>query len=183
MEEWKGIPGYEGLYEASNEGRIRTVYGKQTSNARYAKRVWKQRILRPSHKTRRGSGKRDELVSLWKDGVCKKQLVARLVARAWCDGYSDGMTVNHIDGNPLNNSISNLEWISLADNIRHGYDTSLYRNAKPCTLVDPRGEAKVYRSMRDASLHLGRAESYVSYCLSRNRTIRSADGEIYDPAI
>lgn len=45
MEKWRDIPGYEALYQASTEGRIRTCEGKTTRNARFAKRVWKQRIL------------------------------------------------------------------------------------------------------------------------------------------
>lgn len=50
----------------------------------------------------------------------KDHLVARLVAMAWCDGYSPSMTVNHIDGDYRNNAAANLEWLTLADNIRRG---------------------------------------------------------------
>lgn len=47
MEElWKDIPGYEGLYQASNLGRIRSAPGKTTSSARYKVRVWKVRIIK-----------------------------------------------------------------------------------------------------------------------------------------
>ena len=99
-ENWKAIPGYEGLYEASTLGRIRTAEGKTTSSRRFFKRVWKQRILK------------GRAVSLWKDGKEKDWLVARLVAMTWIDGYCEGMTVNHKDRNRFNNNIDNLEWLS-----------------------------------------------------------------------
>lgn len=46
----------------------------------------------------------------------KKYLVHRLVAHAFCDGFKDGLTVNHKDGNKLNNNAHNLEWVTLARN-------------------------------------------------------------------
>jgi len=60
-----------------------------------------------------------------------KVLVHRLVGLAFVPGYKDGLTINHIDGNKLNNCPSNLEWVSLADNTRHQWATGL---------VDLRGE-------------------------------------------
>lgn len=49
----------------------------------------------------------------------KEFRVHRLIARAWCDGYSPSLTVNHKDGNKKNNHATNLEWITQGDNIRH----------------------------------------------------------------
>ena len=129
MEEWKDIPGYEGIYQASTQGRIRTCEGKVTSNARYQHRVWKQRIIKP--KSCAGAkGRHDLRVSLWKDGKQKDWLVSRLVAITWCDGYREGFTVNHKNGDNLDNAVENLEWLSLGDNIRHGFATGLYPQAK-----------------------------------------------------
>lgn len=90
MEElWKDIPGYEGLYQASNFGRIRSAPGKTTSSARYKVRVWKTRIIKPKteRRCRNSKGKMDERVELWKNGTHKTMLVSRLVAMAWVDGY------------------------------------------------------------------------------------------------
>lgn len=130
MEQWKMIPGYEGLYEASTLGQIRSAEGKITSNARYSRRVWKQRIIKQKYVNRKTGKCRDARVCLWKDGKEKTHLVSRLVAMTWCNGYADGLTVNHKDGNPLNNNYKNLEWMSLADNIRHGFKNGLYHRAK-----------------------------------------------------
>ena len=112
MEEWKDIPGYEGLYQASNFGNIRTHADKVTSSARFKIRHWKQRIMKQKFQAR-PNGKKDARVCLWKEGKEKTFLVSRLVAMTWCDGYLPGLTVNHIDGNPKNNCADNLEWTTL----------------------------------------------------------------------
>ena len=129
MEEWKDIPGYEGLYQASNTGEIRTCAGKITSNARYGQRVWKQRIMKQKYSIGK-NGRRDFRVELWKDGQHRTWLVSRLVALTWCEGYQDGWTVNHKNGDPKDNRADNLEWLSHGDNIRHGFATGLYPQAR-----------------------------------------------------
>lgn len=89
QEQWKSIPGYEGIYEASTFGRIRTSANKLTYTERHGYRHWKQRIL---------SGRGDNYktgyrVVLWKDGCPKEFLVSRLVAMTWVDGYKEELTV------------------------------------------------------------------------------------------
>ena len=128
-EQWKDIPGYEGIYQASNLGRIRTCEGKVTSSARFSHRVWKQRIL-SQKSSRNKKGRTDFRVELWKDGSHKTFLVSRLIAMTWCDGYQSGFTVNHKNGDHLDNRAENLEWLSLGDNIRHGFANGFYPQAK-----------------------------------------------------
>ena len=128
-EEWKDIPGYEGLYQASTQGRIRTCEGKVTSNARFPHRVWKQRIMKQKYTTNR-KGRSDCRVELWKGKEHKTWLVSRLVALTWCDGFKEGYTVNHKNGNMLDNRSDNLEWLSHGDNIRHGFAHGLYPQAR-----------------------------------------------------
>lgn len=165
MEQWRDIPGYEGLYEASNMGRIRTNANKVTSNARFPKRHWKQRIIKQKYQ-KRSNGKTDARVCLWKDGKEKTFLVARLVALAWCDGYSDGMTVDHVDGNPTNNNASNLEWVTLAENIRRGFDNGLYPTMHQIAMeID--GKTFTFRSLSEASRALGYKSGYLSNRLKR----------------
>ena len=129
MEQWRDIPGYEGIYQASDHGQIRTAEGKTTSNARYGVRVWKQRIMKQKIVGGK-NGRRDSRIELWKDGEHKTWLVSRLIALAWCDGYQDGWTVNHKNGDHLDNRAENLEWLSHGDNIRHGFANGLYPQAK-----------------------------------------------------
>lgn len=65
-------------------------------------------------------------VSLRKDGKSKEFLVHRLVALAFIENPKNLATVNHIDGNKLNNSVENLEWLSLSDNIKHYHNSLTY---------------------------------------------------------
>ena len=178
MEEWKDIPGYEGIYQASTDGRIRTAEGKTTFSKRHGKRVWKQRVLK--QKCNAGAkGRRDFRIELWKDGTHKTWLVARLVALTWCEGYQDGLTVNHIDGNYLNNNADNLEWVSLSDNIRLGFETGLYPAQKRCVLIDEHGNRSHFRSQAQASKSIGRSNQYIANKILRGRPIVSVDGHTY----
>lgn len=181
-EQWKDIPGYEGLYQASNMGNIRSVEGKITSNARYDVRKWTSRVLKPK-KRKRTTGAYDPRVDLWKDGTHKSFLVSRLVAMTWCDGYREDLTVNHIDGNTLNNVPDNLEWISRGDNIRKGYETGLYDNARKKCILKEKGKERTYvfLSQADASKFLGWGKRYVNNRLINNKTNAfSKDGREYE---
>lgn len=62
---------------------------------------------------------------LFFDGKERTTPIHRLVARQFVDGFSPGLTVNHKDGNKLNNAASNLEWISQIENIKHAWRTGL----------------------------------------------------------
>lgn len=181
MEIWKDIPGYEGIYEASNLGRIRTAVGKTTSNARYDVRVWKTRIMKQKQTK---NGKRDDKrVILWKDGKEKTFLVARLVAMAWLGVPEEGMTVNHINGDHIDNRPENLEWVSLADNIRHGFETGLYSSCqKRMTIIGVDGEMREFPSMAATDRFLGRSRGYTSLAISRGYRLKSSDGNIYYPS-
>lgn len=177
MEEWRGIPGYEGIYEASNLGRIKSVAGKRTINAR-CNRTWKERIMK-LHLTKRSKGY-NAMVSLWKDGKRKQLLVARLVAMTWCEGYKADLTVNHIDGNPLNNSADNLEWVTLSENSRHAFRTGLNPGAKKVTLINGDGKTLDFYSMSEASRFLGRKnDSYLSTAIKHGTRIYSVNGDVY----
>jgi hypothetical protein len=172
-EVWKDIPGYEGIYQASSLGNIRTVEGKITSNKRYAKRCWKSRVL----KGRGNNYETGKRVSLWKDGKGKGFLVARLVALTFLGTPSDGFTVNHKDGNRLNNAVDNLEWLSLADNIRHGFSTGLYPT-KHITL-SRNGIHITFDSMVKCDAFLGRKRGYTSNSLKKRSTVYDANGNEY----
>lgn len=161
MEEWRDIPGYEKLYQASNLGRIRTAEGKTTSSAKFERRVWKQRIMKQKYHARGNTDKKDARVCLWKDGKEKTHLVSRLVAQTWCDGYMPNLTVNHIDGNPMNNRADNLEWVTIKDNVRKGFETGLFPTQIPVVVVND-GNIELYNSMAKASIALGKCPGYIS---------------------
>lgn len=180
MEEvWKAIPGYEGLYEASTLGRIRSAEGKTTSSARFPKRVWKQRIIKPKVQPRNGSGKgSDQRVCLWKDGKEKTHLVSRLVAMTFCDFPFSKLTVNHINGNSMDNRPENLEWVTLKENIEHGVKNNLYPQ-KAVILIDDDFNEIEFRSMSEASRFLGKNSKYINCVLKRRLHAHGSDGKVY----
>lgn len=107
-------------------------------------------------------------------------LVSRLVAMTWCDGYADGMTVNHIDGNPMNNNASNLEWVSLRENIQKGFANGLYDvSCKRCVLIGWNGVWEIFNSCSEASRFLGRNAGYISSVLQRKTDAKDRSGATY----
>lgn len=177
---WKDIPNYEG-YQASNLGRIRT-HNKITYTKMHGYRHWNDKILsfKPpttsKQRSKQGMGYR---VDLWKNGKPKTLLVARLVATTFLENLIDtDMTINHKDGNRLNNNIKNLEWMSKADNIRYGFDNGQYPQKKAILYTDK--EKLEFRSMAKASEFLGRNKGYLSICVKRKtNAISKVNKKVY----
>lgn len=184
MEEiWKDIPRFEGIYQASNLGNIRTCENKTTYTAKHGIRHWKQRTLKfkPSttnnKKLKQGMGYR---VDLWKNGKNKSYLVARLIATTFLDDLiKTKMTVNHKDGNRLNNNINNLEWLSLADNIRHGFENNFCKQCNTRLKNTVTQKILIFSSRSKASEFLKRSPNYISLCISKNRKITDKNNIIW----
>jgi len=162
---WKPVIGYEGIYEVSNFGEVRTCKNKTTYTERHGIRRWKQRILK--NKTPNG---RDVRVSLWKDGESKDFLVHRLVAKAFIPKVDGKLSINHLDGNPRNNHVSNLEWCDHEENNNHAFDNDLMTTNKKVILVNKEtGEPFLFRSLAKGSEFLGKNHRYLSKALKDGR--------------
>ena len=178
VETWKDIPGYEGLYQASSDGQIRGVGGRKTLSIRHGERHWKERILKP--KGCADFRKIGYRVALWKDKQAHDYLVARLVACTFLENLlNTKMTVNHKDGNRLNNHIENIEWLSLGDNIRHGFANGLYRQNSIVLIDLSCGEKTSHRSYSMAGQAIGRSKGYISNCINTGSEIKGSDGKKY----
>lgn len=163
---WKDIPGYEGLYWASNLGRIRS----------------KKTILR-SHVNNSGY----QLLHLYKSNKAKAFTVHRLVAITFLPNPDSKPQVDHIDCDKKNNCVSNLRWISGEDNMRHASATGRLNKAaekakkrmveigskygfsnsqkhlikaKPIK-IELGGQTMDFKSMREAAKHFGVCHSTV----------------------
>jgi len=109
-EVWKDIKDYEGLYQVSSFGNVRSLDRIDCDG-----RKRKGRILKPH------SAKRYLAVSLSKCSNVKKIRVHKLVAGYFIKKEKEGLVVNHIDENKHNNHIDNLEWCTQRQNVIHYY--------------------------------------------------------------
>lgn len=174
METWKDIPGYEGIYEVSDKGRVRTAENKMTHSVLRGERKWKQRILK--QKSDKGGYKR---VSLWKNKMVKDFLVHRLVAMAFIEIEEGKIIINHKDGVPGNNDVSNLEWCTYKENNAHAVDSGLNQHADPIVLLNLISkESHYFNSKAEASKFIGRNHGYISRLLKKGKN-KVDDYEIY----
>lgn len=174
-EQWNDIPGYEGLYEASTLGKIRTKEGKATYTKKHGVRHWESRVLK---------GRGENLtpgyrVSLWKNGEAKDWLTARLIAITFIGVPESGMTVNHKDGNRHNNSLGNLEWLTRADNIRHGFEHGMYPQKMVILSSTDKTDVQAYRSMALAGMSIGRNHGYINNCIKKGSNAITLSGKEY----
>ena len=115
MEKWKDIEDYEGRYQISNLGRVKSLKRK---TFRYIRES--SIIMKPL----KGDGRYFQ-ISLWKNGKDKKMYIHRLVGIYFIPNPDNKPQVNHTDGNRLNNHVKNLEWSTGSENIKHAFDTGL----------------------------------------------------------
>ena len=122
MEEiWKDIEGYEGFYQVSNHGRVKSLdrYVKHSTNH---VRFCKGKELYIS-----GGKSSYPSVVLYKHGTKPKQFqVHRLVAQAFVPNLENKPAVNHIDGDKSNNIADNLEWVTYSENTNHAIQLGLF---------------------------------------------------------
>lgn len=111
-EKWKPIIGYEGYYDVSNLGRIRSLTRQCGLTPRGYKRTIKGQILHPTD-----NGHGYLIVSLKRNGSRKNIYLHRAVASAFIDNTYHLSIVNHKDFNTKNNQVDNLEWCSQKQNI------------------------------------------------------------------
>lgn len=115
-EQWKDIPGYEGRYQASTFGRIKSLARIIKTGAVPVFHL-KSRILRPA-------ASRQGYLHLPLEG--KDHRIHRLVALTWLPNPANKEQVNHIDGKKANNHVSNLEWTTRAENMKHASALGLH---------------------------------------------------------
>jgi hypothetical protein len=115
MENWKDVQGYEGLYQVSNLGRVKSL-----SHVNYLGRLRQECIL-----GNRLSDRGYHTAVLYNNGKSKSFRVHRLVANAFIENPNNKPHVNHIDGVKSNNLVSNLEWVTISENQKHAFKTGL----------------------------------------------------------
>ncbi|WP_405320527.1 NUMOD4 motif-containing HNH endonuclease, partial [Frisingicoccus sp.] len=160
MEVWKDIAGYEGLYQISNLGRVKSIERWQYNPVcKDSKQYHPEKIKIPSERKRKNAKQGYLALQLYKDNKGKNCYIHRLVAEAFIPNPDNKETVNHINGDKHDNRVENLEWSTYRENNVHAYKTGLNdethrRNCKGSYPVEQYDKdmnlIAVYPSMREA---------------------------------
>ena len=163
---WRPILGYEGLYEVSNLGRVRSLHGHCRKRGH---------ILSPGKKYTKTRSRCDLKVSLSRNGKQLNRLVSRLVAQAFLPNPLSLPQVNHKDENPTNNRADNLEWCTGLYNVRYG--TGITRGIeaknrnnskgaeKPVAQISKEGKVICkYKSAHEAARRIGGQFTHICKC-------------------
>lgn len=130
MEEWRDIEGYEGLYQVSNEGRVKALE-RYVDNYWGTKQYVRERILKGAA-TKGGYLE----VTLCKNGKPKKFYIHRLVADTFIPNIENKPCIDHKDTNVLNNKVCNLIWCTPKENSNNP-KTRLHNSLAQKNIIHP----------------------------------------------
>lgn len=136
MEIWKNIEEYEGLYQISNLGKVRSL-------DRYVTDVNKTQFIKGKNLKAGDNGKGYLIVSLLKNGFRKNHYIHRLVAKHFLENYDSKKVVNHKDFNTKNNSVNNLEVVTQKENIKYSNANKRYDKAHINNAINHRKKALI----------------------------------------
>lgn len=129
---WKQINGYEGMYEVSNFGKVRTI--QRTILRKTKLGNLRPFIIKSKIKTANFSKNGYMTIALVKENKTYTTYLHRIIADAFVTGKtSDNNVVNHINGNKTDNRVENLEWVSSSENNLHALDNFLKSTRKGVT--------------------------------------------------
>ena len=111
---WKPIEGYDGVYEVSNTGKVRSLDRMVVTEMHPDGKLVKGKILKNN------VSRKYNRVNLCVGNVRRKHRVARLVATAFIPNPDNKPQINHIDENTLNDNVENLEWCTAKENCNFG---------------------------------------------------------------
>ena len=178
---WKDIEGYEGLYQISNLGNVRSLdrVRKQFNHNGIAKIKYKGRTLKKQLQKQTGYN----TVTLYDNSRKGKiKSVHRLVAETFLENKNNYPVINHKDGNKQNNNVNNLEWCTISHNVKHAYKTGLAKVKKLYGKENPRAKKivqydlennfiKLWHSIIDVSNYLKIDSSSISaVCKGKRKT-------------
>ena len=171
---WKDIPGFEGKYQISSRGRVKSV-DRILPHANHGTWHIKERILKP-HLNGPGNSKYWCVHLHSGKGKMTCLRIHRMVAEAFIPNPDNLPQVNHIDGNKNNNAVSNLEWVTELQNTSHAWENGLCINivkAKQVPVINlDTGER--FASIADAERNFGKSVGAISHVL--NGKVQHAHG-------
>lgn len=177
---WKDIPNYEGLYEVSNFGRVKSK-DRTLLHARCGTQTRKGKLLSAAKST---SGYLR--VTLCKNNKTKTFSVHRLVAITFIPNPNNFPQVNHLDEDKTNNCVSNLEWCTQAYNNKYGTreirssmsNRNKKSSSKPVVQYSKHGKfINEWPSIREAGRQVGGKSTNISACCKRR--MKTAYGYVW----
>jgi len=179
MEEiWKAIEGYEGLYEVSNLGRVRSLGRTIMRRTRWGSvkpYTVKPRVIK--FKIAAYGRLQYHLYSL--DGVVKPFSAHRLVAKHFVPNPDNLPEINHKDENPKNNRADNLEWVTHIENCNYGTrnERSKAKRSMPVQQLEADGNIVAeYPSIIEASRATGIQRTQIRGCVHQRKDFKTAGG-------
>ena len=174
---WKAIQGYEGYYEVSDTGLVRSL-DRVVPDIKIGFKHIKGKKMKQTISVAR-SRHTGYYVNLRKNHTCNVRSVHRLVAETFIDNPFALPTVNHKDGNKHNNKVTNLEWVSYSENNIHAIENGLRIPRGTCVRqMNFNGSVVTeFKSVSEASRVTGIGRSVISHCV--NGRIKSAGGFLW----
>ena len=176
IEEWKDIPDFEGFYQGSNFGRIKSV-DRIINNGRGSTTALCGQIIK-QHKRKDKNGFR-MVVCLSKLGKQKQYYVSRLIYSSFYGHIPKGMQVNHIDENTENNAIWNLNLMTPSENVNWGTRNERVAKKKAKSVYQYSLEGnliKIWKSTRQIEKELGYKHQSIGKCCNETARYNTAYG-------
>ena len=170
IEIWKDIKDYEGLYQVSNLGNVRsldmTIIQLHHWSNQYVKHIYKGRLLKGS---KNSNGYRT--ITLHKGKKTEKRLLHRMIAEAFIPNPNNYNYINHKDNNPSNNNVNNLEWCTQSYNIKYAYEqgNKTPPNTKEINQLKNGNILRTFISISDAERKTGIKGANISKCCRKLR--------------
>lgn len=139
--EWRPVAGYEGLYEVSDSGLVRSL--DRTVGSRYGLRKIKGRVLQPGR-----SGRGRPQVRLQRDGQADWRFVHHLVLETFVGPRPDGKEACHSNGDQLDNRLVNLRWDTRSSNVLDSVQHGTHLNARKQVCPKCGGEYAQFKRQR-----------------------------------
>lgn len=156
---WKDIAGYEGLYQVSNLGRVKSL-AKLCGHRPKGETILNIQDIRGYKR-----------VTLCKDNKLKKFQIHRLVGLAFIENPENKPCINHKDENKANNNVDNLEWVTWKENTNYGHCIEKFSKKTKKTIQEKCGQkvkcaetGKIFPSLKEAARWCNGSWSEISAC-------------------